>query len=105
MDSKNSITPVKKRAPRRDAQNEGARAKFPRHPVGKALRVAKAILEQNAGKACTPEEAAAFVGVGPGGQFNVEIGSATKYGFLERPQTGQIQPTTLAKKILRPQAA
>ena len=81
---------------------EASRAKFPRHSVAKALRIAKAILEQNAGKACTPAQAAKFVGVGHGGPFNVEIGSAIKYGFLERPQTGQIQPTALAKKIIRP---
>lgn len=104
MATKKTAKSPKKRAVRKDARGESSRAKFPRHAVGKALRVARAILEQNAGKACTPAEAAAFVGVGPGGPFNVEIGSATKYGFLERPQSGQIQPTALAKKIIRPQS-
>ncbi len=80
------------------------RAKFPRHSVAKSLRIAKAILEQNAGKPCTAEEAAEFVGVGFGGPFKVEIGSGIKYGFLERPETGKLQPTLLAKKILRPQS-
>ena len=96
-----------KKQPKKAAKTKGdeaSRAKFPRHPVSKALRIAKAILEQNAGKPCTPAEAAEFVGVGRGGPFNVEIGSGIKYGFLERPQTGQIQPTALAKKVLRPQA-
>jgi hypothetical protein len=81
---------------------ENLRAKFPRQAVGSALRIAKAILEQNAGKPCTTAEAAAFVGVAPHGPFNVEISSGIKYGFLERPQAGQIQPTVLAKKIIRP---
>jgi hypothetical protein len=94
----------RKRTSKKEVQSDSSRAKFPRHSVGKALRVAKAILEQNAGKPCTAAEAAAFVGVGTGGAFNVEIGSATKYGLLERPQTGQIQPTALAKKIIRPQS-
>jgi hypothetical protein len=95
---------MRKASSRKTTAAEAARAKFPRHAVAKALRVPRSILEQNAGKACTPAEAAAFVGVGPGGPFNVEIGSATKYGFLERPQPGQIQPTALAKKIIRPQS-
>lgn len=83
---------------------EAAKAKFPRHSVVKALRIPKAILEQNAGKSCTQQEAAKFVGVGYGGPFVVEIASSIKYGFLERPQSGVIQPTVLAKKILRPQS-
>ena len=102
---KKKANPTKKAAPGRKAKEvEAGRAKFPRHSVTKALRVPRAVLEQNAGKACTPAEAAAFVGVGPGGPFNVEIGSATKYGFLERPETGKIQPTALAKRVLRPQS-
>src|SRR5690348_9175975 len=80
----------------------GGRAKYPRHAVDRALRIPKAILEQNAGKACTPKEAAGYLGVGAAGPFGVEIGSATKYGFLERPKTGQIAPTELARRILRP---
>ncbi|MEC3887418.1 nucleoside 2-deoxyribosyltransferase [Xanthomonas campestris] len=79
-------------------------ARFPRHAVGKCIRIAKAIFEQNAGHPCTPAEAAAFVGVGLNGPFNVEISSASKFGLLERPTTGQIQPTQLAKKIIRPQS-
>lgn len=93
-----------KKAARGAPEKDSVRAKFPRHAVTKALRVPLAILEQNAGKPCSAAEAAAFVGVGGGGPFNVEIGSATKYGFLERPEAGQIQPTTLAKRILRPQS-
>jgi hypothetical protein len=79
-----------------------ARAKYPRHSVERALRIPRAILEQNAGKACTPEEAAGYLGVGSKGPFAVEIASAMKYGFLERPEAGKIQPTELARRIIRP---
>jgi hypothetical protein len=85
-------------------QAKGTRAKYPRHSVERALRIPKAILEQNAGKACTTEQAAAFLGVGSKGPFGVEISSSTKYGFLERPEEGKIQPTDLARKILRPKS-
>jgi hypothetical protein len=71
--------------------------------VLKALRVPKAILEQNAGRACTDREAAQFVGVGFGGPFKVEVSSGLKYGLLNRPTPGQVEVTELAKKILRPQ--
>src|SRR5438105_5032112 len=35
-----------------------SQAKYPRHAVRKVLRIPQAILEQNAGKECTPREAA-----------------------------------------------
>jgi len=85
------------------ADSDSKRAKYPRHSVEQSLRIPKAILEQNAGKACTPKEAAAFLGVKPVGPFNVEISSALKFGFLERPEKGKIVPTELAKRVLRPQ--
>ncbi|MHB1021479.1 MAG: hypothetical protein ACYC46_10425 [Acidobacteriaceae bacterium] len=79
------------------------RAKYPRHSVEKALRIPKAILEQNAGRACTPKDAAAFLGAtSAAGPFSVEISSAMKYGFLERPEAGKIEPTDLARRIIRP---
>src|ERR1019366_2566891 len=71
------------------SQVAAVRAKYPRHSVEKALRIPKAIIEQNAGKACTPKEAAAFLGAtSAAGPFAVEISSAMKYGFLERPEAG-----------------
>jgi hypothetical protein len=100
---KKSVSSAKSKPPKSTAL-EATRAKFPRHSVVRALRIPKAIIDQGAGKPCTPRQAAAFLGVGFRGPFGVESGSATKYGFLERPQTGQIQPTALAKKILKPQA-
>ena len=83
----------------------GAKAKFPRHSVSKAIRIPQAILEQNAGKPCSRADAAKFVGLGsPAGPFSVEISSALKYGLLEQPESGFIEPSALAKKILRPQS-
>ena len=79
-------------------------SRYPRHPLKKALRIPQAILDQNAGRECSEKEAAAFVGVGLAGPFRVEISSAIKFGLVERPSTGRIKPTKLAKKILRPQS-
>jgi len=52
---------IAKRKTRKPTVAEGSRAKFPRHSVVKALRIPKAIIEQGAGKACTPTQAAAFL--------------------------------------------
>src|ERR1700728_629960 len=81
----------------------GGPSSFPRHSVAKALRIPKAILEQNAGKPCTAAEAANFLGTKAHGPFRVELSSSTKFGLLERPETGKVQPSALAKQILRPQ--
>jgi hypothetical protein len=78
-------------------------AKYPRHTLTKALRIPSAVLEQNAGKECSDKEAAAFVGANLNGPMGVEISSALKYGFLERPTSGHVKVTELARKILRPQ--
>src|SRR2546427_5474235 len=73
----------RKRSRKSSKANPSPRAAaFPRHGVKKALRVPRAILEQNAGKACTDREAAKFCGVNYHGPFGVEISSAIKYGFL-----------------------
>lgn len=78
---------------------------YPRHSVEKALRIPKAILDQNAGKECSIDDAAKYLGLNsPHGPFGVEISSASKFGFLERTGSKKIKPTELAKKILRPQA-
>lgn len=96
-----------RRKPARSSPNavSAAKARFPRHPVEKALRIPKMLVEQHAGKACSRQEAARFFGLrSPVGPFSVEIGSGMKYGLLEQPAPGQIQPTALAKQILRPQS-
>jgi len=80
-----------------------SQAAYPRHSIDKCLRIPRAIIEQNAGKDCTESEAAGFVGVGMSGDFRLELSSCKKFSLLERPETGRIQPTELAKKIVRPQ--
>ncbi len=60
-------------------------------------------MEQNAGKPCSVKESAAFLGVGAAGTYQVEVSSGIKYGFLERPNPGQIAVTERAKRVLRPQ--
>lgn len=99
------IAPAKKTSSELKTNSNSGKAKFPRHSVGKAIRIAQAILEQNAGHACSRDEAAKFLGLSTSkGPFSVEISSSIKYGFLDQPASGQLQPSALAKKILRPLA-
>jgi hypothetical protein len=96
--------PTKPKQPQeaRARSDATTRAKYPRHSVERALRIPKAILEQNAGKPCTPEQAAVLLGgTSAKGPFAVEIASATKYGFLDRKE-GKLELTDLARRILRP---
>lgn len=77
---------------------------YPRHSLEKALRIPKAILEQNAGKECTDQESADYVRVKYNrGPYNLELNSAIKFGLLERPEPGKIKLTEIARKILKPQ--
>jgi hypothetical protein len=76
---------------------------YPRHVVDRVLRIPKAILEQNAGRDTSDQQAAAYLGVKLAGPTRMEIASAIKYGFLERPAKGQLRVTDLAKRVLRPQ--
>ncbi len=86
MATKKTAKPPKKAAPAKSTLPANSKAKFPRHSVAKAIRIAQAILEQNAGKACSRADAAKFLRLGsPAGPFGVEISSAIKYGFLEQP--------------------
>lgn len=94
---------TKKVAKTKPPKEKSAPAKYPRHAVEKALRIPKAILDQNAGRSCTVREAAAFLGLGEAGPFQTEVSSGIKYGFLARPIAGQIEVTDRAKQILRPQ--
>ena len=89
MATKMTAKPTRKPRLAKPAPAGGSKAKFPRHPVGKAIRIPQAILDQNAGKACSRADAAKFLGLGsPAGPFSVEISSALKYGFLEQPAAG-----------------
>ena len=105
MATKKTVKPSKKPSAVKSVALASSKAKFPRHAVGKAIRIAQAILDQNAGKSCSRADAAKFLGLGsPAGPFSVEISSAIKYGFLEQPEAGHLQPSALAKKILRSQS-
>lgn len=76
---------------------------YPRHSLEKALRIPKVILEQNAGKECTDQESASYVGLKHHtGPHNVELNSAIKFGLLERPTQGKIQLTETSRRILKP---
>jgi hypothetical protein len=115
-------TPPKPKAPRKKKKNKvakkrfqakapedgkttptGGAAKFPRHSSTKALRIPRAVLDQNAGKPCSDKEALKFAGLSFNGPSRVELSSSIKYGFLGRPGTATIGVTDLAKRILRPQ--
>lgn len=96
-------TSTKKKASNRTPGPKGV-PDYPRHPLSKSLRVPRAILEQNAGRACSGPEAAAFCGVGNHGPFKSEVGSSVKFGFLSRPGSGTVEVTELAKRALRPQS-
>jgi hypothetical protein len=98
--------PAKKAAPKNDTTKiSRGLSTYPRHSLDKSLRIPKAIVEQNAGKETSETEAAKYLGISNlKGPFMVEISSALKYGLLERPNPGQLKPTELAKKIIRPQA-
>ena len=79
-------------------------AKYPRHSLERALRIPTAILDQNAGRECTEKESASFVGVKYNrGPYTSELSSAIKFGLLERPSSGRIRLTDIARMILRPQ--
>lgn len=83
----------------------GSNSNYPRHSIEKALRIPRAITEQNAGKECSAKDAATFIGLNNiHGPFMVEVSSSIKYGFLERPSPNQLKLTELTKKILRPQS-
>jgi hypothetical protein len=95
--------PKAKAGAKLEAKTGGSASGYPRQSVRKALKVPRAILDQNAGKPRTDFEAAGFCGVKWHGAFGVELSSAVKYGFVQRPGSGQVEVSDLAKKVLRPQ--
>jgi hypothetical protein len=97
------MNPAKKEKKAAKPSSASTIPKYPRHSVQKALRIPRAILEQNAGQDCKDSEAAVFTGVGFAGPFKVELSSGIKYGLLSRPESGRVIITDLAKKILHPQ--
>lgn len=86
------------------AARASSTAKFPRHTIERALRIPRAILDQNAGHPCSTADAAKFLGLTTSsGPFGVEVSSAKKYGFLETKDQ-KLAVTERAKSILRPQS-
>jgi hypothetical protein len=96
------VKKVKKAKSKADSGG-GPTARYPRHTVDRALRIPRAIIEQNAGRECSEKECAAYVGVGIGGPFRVEISSGIKYGFLNRPRAGFVGVTDRGRQAIRPQ--
>ena len=95
----------KKVSPKQTKPPAAKQARYPRHSVEKALRIPRAILDQNAGKPCTLSEAGGYLGLkAVKGPFSVEIGSAKKYGFVDTPEPGKIQTTELGRRVLRPKS-
>jgi hypothetical protein len=97
--------PVKKAS---DAVKAGAtRApapKYPRHSIEKALRIPRALIEQNAGKPASRDEAVRFAGgSGLNGPWGVEISSGQKYGFLSS-DSGSVSLTERARRAISPQS-
>lgn len=94
---------AKKKGPPGRARGAAGRVAYPKDSLLSCLRIPQGIIDQNAGEACTDREAAAFAHVGWTGEVGVEIGSAIKYGLMDRPTSGKLKPTELARKIVRPQ--
>jgi hypothetical protein len=93
---------TKKAAAGGNARGGAGRVKYPKHSILGCIRVPQAIIDQNAGEACTDREGAGYAKIGWTGDLAVEISSAIKYGLLERPSAGHIKPTDLVRKIVRP---
>jgi hypothetical protein len=93
----------KKSSKKGTGAGSGGAATFPRHTIEKALRIPKAIIDQNAGRNCSERDSATYVGVGFNGPYRVEISSALKYGLLSRPESGILAVTDRARQAIRPQ--
>ena len=92
------------RARKKASATSAKPAKYPRHTVEKALRIPKAIYDQNAGKPTSPADAAKFTTGGKAnGPFRTEVSSAKKYGFL-RSENGKLVPEERARKAIAPQS-
>lgn len=95
--------PAKKSAAKKSAKSSSQQAKFPRHSVERALRIPRAIYEQNAGNPATRKEAATFSGGSVTGSFNVEVSSSKKYGFLTT-EDKKLVLTDRARRAIAPQS-
>lgn len=110
VSKRSSRSPARRTAPKKASGKKtagkiparSAPPKFPRHPVERALRIPRAILGQNAGRPASTAEAARFLGGTASGEFQTEVSSAKKYGFLAS-EAGKLVLTDRAKRALRPQ--
>lgn len=109
--SKKKVMGKKKRSSKAVAKKKVSaaatgQAKYPRHSLEDVLRIPIAILDQHAGKSCTDDQAAAFIGMkSAAGPTAVEISSGIKYGFLVRPESKKLEVTDLGRQILRPKSS
>lgn len=104
----------KKRAPKKRPARKRVAAsstpavhvpKYPRHSAERALRIPKAIYDQNAGNPATPKEAVQFSGgTSVTGPWRVEISSAKKYGYLDTVEGGKLKVTDRARRAIAPQS-
>jgi len=93
-----------KQKPENESKRKPSQPKYPHYSLEKALRIPRAILDQNAGKECTDKESAGFVGIKYNkGPYLVELNAAIRFGLLERPQKDHVVVSEIAKRILRPQ--
>ena len=98
------VTPKKKASRKSKKKTKSKTPSYPRYSLDKVLRIPKGILEQNAGKECTDEQSASYIGVKYNrGPYFVEINSGIRYGLLERSEPGKLKLTDIARKILKPQ--
>jgi hypothetical protein len=89
-----------------DDPRKGPAPKYPRHSIEKALRIPRAVYEQNAGNPVTADEAAGFVGAAKAtGGVGLEISSARKYGFFGSGEGGRMILTDRARRALKPESA
>jgi hypothetical protein len=102
-------TPAKKpgaakKSSARKATVKTQTAKFPRHPVLKALRIPQALYDQNGGQPANRADAVKFAGAQAlSGALNVEISSALKYGFF-RADGQTLALTDRARSAVAPQS-
>lgn len=102
--------PTRRAASKRKSASRSTRGatapapKYPRHSIEKALRIPRALYEQNAGRPATRAEAVKYAGGAKlNGQWQVEISSSQKYGFLES-SSGTVALTERARRIIAPQS-
>lgn len=95
---------TKSKVPKAKKVSRPAPPKYPRHDLERALRIPKGIMEQNAGKECSDQDSAKFIGIKYNrGPYVTELSSCVKFGLLERPRPGFLKLTDISRSILKPQ--